>query len=64
MDKAQAWEVLKPHVKLMLGDVLEQILKPALQEAVKNSETPVDDAILAVLETPLLAALKEQISHI
>ena len=64
MDKEKAWLVVKPHLKCLLADLVVEILKPALEEAVKKSETPIDDTILAVLEAPLLAALKEQIEHI
>jgi hypothetical protein len=64
MDKQQAWEIVKPHVKALLVDVLDQVIKPALEEAVKASATPIDDAVLAFSEGPLLVALKEQISHI
>ena len=64
MDQGRAWELVKPHVKLLLADVLDVVLKPALEDAIAKSETKVDDALLAVLEGPLLAALKEQISHL
>lgn len=45
-----------------LGDVLDQIVGPALQDAVRATATPLDDIAVAALEPILADYLKKQIS--
>ena len=59
-----AWEVLKPHVKAMVSDVVDKILFPAIDDAVAKTENKFDDSLVAMLKPLLLDAVKEQISHI
>lgn len=52
------------HSKEMAKEMISEIVFEALKMAAKKSETPVDDAIVAVLEAPLKAAALELIEKI
>lgn len=66
MDEMQkaAWEIAKKHIKPMLLEELELILIPALKKAVAESENKYDDAFVAMIEKPLMDAIKQQIGQI
>lgn len=52
------------HSKEMAKELVSEIVFEALKIAAKKSPTPVDDAIIAVLEAPLKAAALELIEKI
>ena len=64
MTGQEIWVVAKPHIEGLLMDLLEKAMKPALEEAIAKSGNPSMIAIASVLEVPLLAAIKEQITHL
>lgn len=64
IDKQEVWLAVRPHVKAILGELLEKALHPALKEVVVKSENKIDDVVLQAIEPLLLQALKEQISHV
>jgi len=49
--KAKA--ILIKNAKTMAKELVAEVIFVALKEAAKKSETPIDDAIIAALETPL-----------
>lgn len=57
-------EILKKHAKAMALELVEVAAIPALEAAVKNSATPIDDVVLAALKEPLKAALVELIAKV
>lgn len=52
-------DIAVKHGKELLKEALVEVAFPALKLAVEKSDTKVDDAILAVLEEPLKAAILE-----
>lgn len=55
--KEQILEIVVKHGKAMALELVEQVAIQALEEAVKKSETPIDDVIVAALKEPLKQAL-------
>jgi hypothetical protein len=55
--KEIAVEIVKKHGKAMAIELVEAVAVPALEIAVKESATPIDDVVLAALKEPLKAAL-------
>ena len=41
--------------------IMTEVLKEALAEAVKKSETPIDDAVVALLYPPLETLVKQKV---
>ena len=64
IDKQELWMSVRPHVKAILGELLNKALHPALKEAVAKSENKIDDMVLSALEPLLLDALKGQIDRV
>ena len=62
MDQAKALEILKGHGKALAVEMIELVLKPALDEYVAKSENKIDDLILAAMEPQVLAIIKEKIA--
>ncbi len=62
--KEAGLEILKAHGKAAASELIDQVLGPALEEAVKKSATLIDDAVLAALEPALKQALKDAIAKI
>ena len=54
---AKLGEIAKRHGKAMALEMVAECAIPALEEAAKNSATPVDDMLIAALKEPLKAAL-------
>ena len=50
-------EVAKKHGIAFAKEALLEVAFPALKIAAKQTESPIDDVILAALEAPLKAAL-------
>jgi hypothetical protein len=57
-------EELKVILKEGLVKVVDKVAVPALEEAAKKTETPIDDVVLAALKEPLKQVLKEYIEKI
>lgn len=53
--------VLVKHAKALAADLGEVAIFPALEKAVKESQSPIDDVVLAALEQPLKDAYKKLI---
>ena len=49
----KALEVLKLHAKALALDLLEQVLKPALEDVVAKSESKIDDLVAPIFFSPL-----------
>lgn len=49
---------------LLVEDLLSQIIKPALEKMVADSENKYDDMAMAALYPPLEKAIKEQIDSL
>ena len=47
------------HGLQIAEEIAVELVFPALEEAVKASATPIDDAVLALLEEPLKKALTD-----
>lgn len=62
--KEQALEIVKKHGVAMALELIDVVAVPALEEAAKRSETPIDDILLAALKEPLKETLKELIGKI
>lgn len=62
--KDLALEIVKKHGKAMALELVEAAAIPALELAVKESATPVDDVVVAALKEPLKKALKDLIEKI
>lgn len=52
--------ILKEGVLLpkIFGEVLDEVLEPALQKLVASTETPLDDVLMAAIYPPLEKELK------
>lgn len=61
MNKEKALEILKKNGKVFLMEMLEEVLVPALEEAVAKSENKIDDTVAGLLKEPLKAELKKLI---
>lgn len=57
-----AKEILIKHAKAAALELVEACALPALEEAVKNTATPMDDLVVAALKEPLKKALLDLIS--
>lgn len=57
-------EILKKNAKATATELVEAAVFPALQAAVKNTASPIDDVLLAALEAPLKAELLKLIASI
>lgn len=55
-------EIAVKHGKELAKEALVEVAFPALKLAVEQSDTKIDDAVLAVLEEPLKAAILELIA--
>ena len=55
--QAKAVDILKKHGKAMTLEMVDELVFIALEEVVKDSSNPFDDAMLAVLKEPLRQAL-------
>lgn len=55
--KEEILAIVVKHGKAMALELVEQVAIQALEEAVKKSETPIDDVIVAALKEPLKQAL-------
>jgi hypothetical protein len=62
--KVKALEVVKKHGKAMALEMVEEIVMAAIEEVVKDSANPFDDAMFAVLKEPLKAVLVKMIENI
>ena len=62
--KEESWEVVKPHLKAMLTDVVDKLAIKAVDQVILESENKIDDTVWAVLKEKIVAELKNQISHI
>lgn len=60
----QLLEVTKKHAKALALEIVEVVAFPALEKAVKDTETPIDDVVLASLEAPFKAQIKALIEKI
>ena len=61
---AKLTEIAKKHGKELASELVSEVAFPALEQAVKNSASPIDDVVLAALKEPLKAALVEMIGKI
>lgn len=52
------------HGKALAIEMIEVVALPALDAAVKKSETPLDDIAVAALKEPLKNAIKELLSKV
>lgn len=59
-----ALEIIKKHFKAGAIELIEVLAIPALEEAAKKTETPLDDVLLAALKEPMKDALLAQIEKI
>lgn len=57
LDQSKALEVLKLHSKNLAGDLLIEVLEPALKNVVASSENKFDDAMFAIAYEPLKAEM-------
>lgn len=59
-------QIAHDHIKVpaLFSDVLDEVLKPALDGLVQKSETPIDDAIVAALYPALSKGLKEEVGKL
>lgn len=57
-------EITVKHGKAMASELLVECAFPALEAAVKESATQIDDVVLATLEAPLKAQLLAMIEKI
>jgi len=55
-------DIAKRHGKAFANDLIDLYLIQALEDVVKKSPTPIDDAILMAMKEPLKTALKELIN--
>lgn len=66
MDKEQLLAVAKElglkHGKALALDVCEQLLLPALDEVVKNSENKIDDVLWLAVKDEALKKVKELVA--
>lgn len=53
--------VVIKHAKALAAELGEVAIFPALEKAVKESKSPIDDMVLAALEAPLKDAYKKLI---
>jgi hypothetical protein len=60
----QALEIVVKKAKEAAVELINAAVFPALQKVVKESETPIDDVVLAALEAPLKAELLKLIEKI
>jgi len=63
LDKDKAVEILLKRLDLpgALGDIIDEVLEPALDKMVKDSSNPYDDMAKAALYPVLEQALKDEI---
>lgn len=61
MNKAKVLEIIKANVNVpgLMTDLIDQLVEPALDRMVKDTETPFDDMAKAALYAPLVAELKK-----
>jgi hypothetical protein len=57
-------EILMKHAKAMAIEMLEAAAIPALEQAVKNTPTPIDDLAVAALKEPLKKALMDLVGKL
>jgi hypothetical protein len=60
----QAKEILYKYAKALAMELVEVVAIPALEQAVKNTATPIDDIAVASLKQPLKDSLKELLEKI
>ena len=59
--KTLAIEVSKKHGKAYSMELIDLVIMPAIEVAVKSSPTPIDDVIFTALKNPIRDALKSVI---
>ena len=57
-------EIAKKHGKEIAIELINEVLEPALKEAVSKSSTPIDDAVVAALLPSVKAELLKLIEKI
>ena len=62
--KDKAEDILKKHAKAMALELVGELIVPALEQAAKDSPTPIDDLVLAGLKDPLQKAINDLIGKI
>lgn len=64
MEKDLLIEIVKKHGKAMALEIVAEAAIPALEKAVQQSASPIDDVVVAALKEPLKKALIELIEQI
>jgi len=57
-------EIAKKHGKEIAIEIVNEVLEPALKEAVAKTQTPIDDAVVAALLPSVKAELLKLIESI
>lgn len=57
-------DIAKKHGKAMALEMVAEVAIPALEEAAKQSATPIDDMVLAALKEPLKEQLLKLIEKV
>lgn len=59
-------EILKDRLDVpgLLGDLMDEVAKPALDKAVASTDNTIDDALMLALYPALSAALKDEAQKI
>jgi len=60
----KALEILKKHGKAMTQEMVEEVVFAAIEQVVKDSSNPFDDAMYAVLKQPLKDAIANMIGKV
>ena len=62
--KEESWEIVKPHLKGMLSDLVDKLAVKAIDQVILDSENKIDDTVWALAKEKVIAEIKNQISHI
>ena len=60
----EVWELVKPDVKSIAEKLFLAALVPSVEQIVKDSSNPYDDAFFAMFKPIFLSAIKEQLGHL